>query len=207
MKPSLELQNILKTQKIALLVIDMQKDFIDEDGKLAQCGQDVSAMGLTVTPINKLIEKAHQKKIPVIFTKMIDALKYRSEVGIYRFQQKEKVEENICVLENTSGSEFSKILPQEQDSVVIKHSYDSFNGTELKSLLDEKEIKVLIITGVKTNVCVETTVRNAYHLGYYVIVPQECVASDDLAAHQQTLKNFQRYFADVIELKDILEIL
>jgi len=189
---------------VALLIIDLQKDFLSPEGKLAEAGQDLSMMQATIEPINKLIKFARQQDLPIIFTQMIDGLKYRNEVGQYRFSKKEKNEDNICVLEGTAGADFYGISPENQDKVIIKHNYCSFHQTELDAYLKEKGIKTLIVVGVKTNACVETTIRNAYHLGYFVIVPRECLASDDQQAHLQSLKNIERYFGDVLSLEEFL---
>lgn len=199
------LKKIINPKHATLLVVDMQKDFLNLDGKLAKSGQDLSAMRATIKPIEKLVRVAHQAKIPVIFTTMIDGLKYRSEVGRYLFSKKEKIEENICVLEGSEGSEFSEIRPAEQDEVIVKHNYCCFHQTELEPYLQGRQIKTLIVVGVKTNACIDTTIRTAYHKGYFVVVPTECVASDDKLAHQKTLENVERYFGDVVGLKDVLD--
>ncbi|MFH2118513.1 MAG: isochorismatase family cysteine hydrolase [Candidatus Paceibacterota bacterium] len=194
MNISSELKTIIEKENAAILIVDMQRDFLDSDGKLAESGQDISMMQATIDPIKELITKARRKGLPIIFTQMIDGLKYRDEVGKYRFSFKEKQEQKICVLEGTAGTELIGILPQDQDTVIVKHNYDSFHETELENLLKEKNIKTLIIVGVKTNACVETTIRTAYHDGYFVIVPEECVASDDVDAHHQSLKKYSKVF-------------
>jgi ureidoacrylate peracid hydrolase len=188
---------------VALLIIDLQKDFLSSEGKLDQAGQDLSLMQATIEPIKKLITVARVKNFPIIFTQMIDGLNYRSEVAQYRFTKKEKSEKNICALEDTDGSDFYRVLPNPGDKIIVKHNYCSFHQTELDDFLKEKGIKTLIVVGVKTNACVETTIRTAYHKGYFVILPQECVASDDREAHLQSLKNVERYFGDVVELEKL----
>jgi ureidoacrylate peracid hydrolase len=189
---------------VALLIVDLQKDFLSPEGKLAEAGQDLSMMQATIGPIKKIITFARQQSLPIIFTQMIDGLKYRNEVGQYRFSKKEKNMENICALEGTDGADFYEIFPKAQDKVIIKHNYCSFHQTELDAYLREKGIKTLIVVGVKTNACVETTIRTAYHKGYFVIVPRECVASDDQQAHLQSLKSIERYFGDVVKLEKLL---
>ncbi|MGD9129591.1 MAG: cysteine hydrolase [Candidatus Woesebacteria bacterium] len=202
----MQLQNILNPKHTAVLVIDLQKDFIDDDGKLAKSGQNIASMQAILRPIRKLVSVARQKNTPIIFTQMIDGLKYRNEVGRYRFSKKEKQEKNVCVLEGTEGTKMVGVLPAKKDKIVVKHNYCSFHNTELDSYLKKKRIKSLIVVGVKTNACVETTIRNAYHKGYFVVVPQECVASNSQESHRISLKNIQRYFGDVLALDKILKI-
>lgn len=202
MQPNLK--QVLNPKHTALLIVDMQKDFLSLEGKLAQSGQDLAAMRATIKPIKKLILAARQVKIPIIFTQMVDGLNYRDEVGEYRFSKKEKQEENICVLEGTDGAELSEISPEKQDKIIVKHNYCCFYQTKLNQYLRSNGIKTLVIAGVKTNACIDTTVRTAYHQGYFVVVPKECVASDDKPAHQKTLENIERYFGDVVSLKKIL---
>lgn len=201
----LSLKQIVDPKHTVLLIIDMQRDFLNDDGKTGKAGKDLSSMQAVIEPIKRLASFARQVNVPIIFTQMIDGLKYRDEVGKYRFLKKGKTEKSILCLERSDGVEFTGITPTTSDRVIIKHKYCCFSKTALEDYLKKNNTKTLIVTGVKTNACVESTVRTAYHKGYFVVVPSNCVASDDLVSHKQTLINFERYFGDVVLLEDILK--
>jgi nicotinamidase-related amidase len=76
----------------------------------------------------------------------------------------------------------------------VKHRYDAFNGTDLDLILRAREIETLLLTGVATNVCVETTARTAFSLGYRVPMVGDCLAGTSEAEHRAALGTLERYF-------------
>ena len=81
--------------------------------------------------------------------------------------------------------------------IVKKHRYGAFTGTALDNTLRENGIRTLVVTGVQTNVCVETTLREGLSRGYYIVVPADCVATHSSDLHDATLQNVERLFGDV----------
>jgi ureidoacrylate peracid hydrolase len=108
--------------------------------------------------------------------------------------------------ENTFGWEFYKVRPEKDDVVVTKHRFDAFMDTDLDVILRSKGIKTLIITGLVTNVCVETTTRHAFLKDYYVVVPDDCVAAYTLKSHLNSLENIDNYFGEVTSSHEIIRI-
>ncbi|MCL4359971.1 cysteine hydrolase [Patescibacteria group bacterium] len=196
----------LDPRTTALILIDLQRDFLDPSGVLGKAGQDVARMRRVIGPIRRLIVFARENTLPVIFIRFIDGLRYRNAAGRHMFEKKELSEQHLCCREGSKGSEFCDIVPDKGDTVVIKHSYDAFECTTLETILKEKGITTLIVSGVKTNGCVESTVRTAYHKGYRVIVPRECVATNTRREQESSLFTIDRYFGDVVRLSSIRSI-
>lgn len=209
----LSLGEILKPQNCALLVVDMQNRFCHPNEKFAKEGKDIRPMQAVIPYIEKLIALARSKNIPVIFTKIYDDPRKLSAPGKRRYLKWVEMNEDPKVgpPENTFGAEFYKLEPKPQDTVIIKHDWSAFSGKDsagrsLETILRDKGITTLVVTGVKTEVCVGTTVRDAYMRGYFVVVPKEAVGSDNQKLHEANLANFDPIYADVIGESKVEEI-
>ena len=166
--------------KAAILVIDVQYDFINEDGAIPCVG------GREMVPrINRLTDAGRKAGIPVIFTQ--------------EFHRKEKIDfgreldgaESYHCMEGTEGVEIVKELKIEQgDYVIKKPRYSAFLKTDLELLLNGLEVMpgdTLIIVGDATNVCVHYTSAEAHQLDYRIRVVEECCAGTSLEEHEASL--------------------
>jgi ureidoacrylate peracid hydrolase len=122
---------------------------------------------------------------------------------IYRTSQKSGL--NTC-REGTWGAEFYEgILPLPTERVVIKHRYSAFINTDLNTVLKARNIQSVLVCGVATNVCVETTARDAYIYDYYVTVIDDCSAAYETKLHLGTLENMRRHFGLVASSNEIID--
>jgi ureidoacrylate peracid hydrolase len=115
-------------------------------------------------------------------------------------------EKGIC-LKGSWGSEFYQIPPTENDMILTKHAYSAFIGTDLRDKLMEKGIQSLMVTGVLTNVCCESTLRDGFMLGFYTFLVEDCCASIDNTAHLATVDNVRKYFGWVYKSHDLITFL
>ena len=104
------------------------------------------------------------------------------------------------------GAEFYEVLPEENDIIVNKHRYSAFVNTRLVSVLKTLKIETLIMTGVSTNVCVESTARDGFMLDYHIVLAADACASYSSAAHDMTLQNIEGYFGKVSEVAELIDI-
>jgi len=140
--------------KTALLVLDVQNDYFP-DGKM-ETHKPLEAS----LEIQKLMTHFRNRAMPVIHVQHISARPGAS-----------------FLLPDTSGIDFHKnVKPAKGEKIIIKNYPNSFRETELESYLKENNISKLVITGMMTHMCVDTTVRAAYDLGY------ECVVAGDACA-------------------------
>ena len=102
------------------------------------------------------------------------------------------------------GTELYLVQPQAGDVVITKHRYSAFKGTNLDLVLRSKGIQTLLISGVSTNVCVESTARDGHQMDYYIVLLEDCVANTDERAHSNTLENIRRHFGEVCSNADVL---
>ncbi|MCL5075524.1 MAG: cysteine hydrolase [Chloroflexi bacterium] len=180
--------------KMAVLVIDMQRDFIDE-GAPIECPGGREA----IPYIQKLLAAARARGIPVIYTQEMHR-KEKVDFGL----ELDGEEPEHC-LEGTSGVEIvAALAPQKKDFIIVKRRYSGFFATDLDILLKGLGVDTLIIAGAATDVCVRATAQDAQQLGYKVIVPRECVAGTSREQHEAALRNISYILGKVMSLGDVL---
>lgn len=173
--------------KIAVLVIDMLKDFIKIFDK------DIAKS--LIENINKLIDWARRNGIPIIY--VCDA----HEEGDHEFE--------IWGPHALKGSEGAEIIdelkPKKGDKIVYKSKYSAFFKTRLQAILKKMDIDTLILTGVHTHICISHTASDAYYRGLKIIIPKQCVATINKEEHENGLKIMEKLYA--AKIKDIDEVI
>ena len=99
---------------------------------------------------------------------------------------------------NTWGMDFYQLEPRPNEFIVNKHRYSAFVGTKLDSVLRTLKIDTLLMCGVATNVCVESTARDGYMLDYNILFMEDCCAAFSKKAHNMTVDNINNYFGYAI---------
>jgi len=155
--------------KKALLVIDLQNDYF--------CGGKMELEGTekALDKANELIEFAREKKYKIVF---IQHFSIREEASFF--------------VPNTKGVELNNKLDIGNDLIIHKNYPNSFRGTNLQKILEEDKITELLICGAMTHMCVESTVRAGFDLGYQITL-----AFDACATKALTLNN------EVIDAKEV----
>ncbi|MDL4843203.1 isochorismatase family cysteine hydrolase [Aquibacillus rhizosphaerae] len=174
----------------ALLIIDMINN-MNFDG-----GEDLLRNTLsTVDPILNLKTIAKEKGMPVIYV--------NDNFGLWQDNVDELVEE--C--KKGRGKEVVELLqPEENDFFIIKPKHSGFFGTPLDILLNELQVKKLIITGVAGDICILFTANDAYMRGYDLWVPQNCIASESKVDNDNALTIIKRSTFSVIERSNNMNI-
>ena len=183
-------------ERPALIVIDMLKAFTNPDMMLgANLDNEIEA-------INPLIEIAHQRGIPVLFSTVIYEDADLKDAGIWAMKQKGVV----TLKKDTDGIEVDDRLDfGERDTLLVKKYASCFFGTDLTSRLMAYNIDTLIITGCTTSGCVRATAVDACQTGFRPMVVREAVGDRSVAAHEQSLFDLNAKYADVIPLEEALQ--
>lgn len=186
-----------------LLVVDVQNDFVSPKGSAAQRGDDVNAAQAMVPRLTRLIEEARRVGLTIVYIRTTHSEWTDTPSWIYRKSQEKTL--STC-REGSWGAEFyDGISPLPDERVVIKHRYSAFINTDLNTVLKAKGIESVLVTGVATNVCVETTTRDAYMFDYYVTMVEDCAAAYEPRLHEGTLENIRRHFGLVASSEEIIE--
>jgi ureidoacrylate peracid hydrolase len=196
-----ELKNI---GNIAVLVVDIQNDFCHDEGIFAQQGLDVSPAQEVTPRIQSFIDEVRKYDVPVIYSKQIESDEVTPDNLKRQFAHGKL--KAVCT-PNSWGAELYQLEPAEGEHVLEKHTYDVFSNPQLRKILDERGIDTLVIAGVNTDVCVDTTVRSAFTNGYQVVVPKDLVATMNVDGQEHYLSVFDRFFGDVVESAQVPEYL
>jgi len=182
----------------ALIVVDMQRDFCDPDGALEVEAADVHS---AVAATGDLLERYRESGRTPILVRTIHDPDVDSDAWHDMYERNDRTKP--CK-RGTEGVAFAPELgPAEDDVVVTKHRYDAFYGTALDTYLSANDVSRVVVCGVATNVCVDTTVRAAFVRDYDVTVPEDCVGTHDAEQRDPTLANVEAYFGDVRQSTDI----
>ena len=198
-----ELTDKINPIHTAVLVVDLQNDFCAPEGYVGQrFGCDPQANESLAKRNVELTEVARRAGVLIIWIQAIYDPEHLSAPMIMKGGQSNN--EKRC-LDGTWGAEFYNVEPKEKDLVIQKHRYSAFSGTSLDNHLRRHAIKTTVITGVSTNICVESTLREAFNLGYYVVIPRDCVAGNNEKLHEATLQNVEFLLGDVTESSSLIE--
>lgn len=194
------LEEKVRPEHTALVIVDMQNDFSHPDGITArEGGRDVSMNLSVVEPINRLAEALRAAGGLVVWVKTSTYPHEGSHSGPWVDARSRATFSalNIC-MEGTWGQDILDSLHvKEGDITVKKHRYSAFTGTDLDNILRGHGIKTVIATGCSTNACVESTLRAGFELEYYIVVPDDCCASWSVDLHHATLANVRHRFGVV----------
>jgi nicotinamidase-related amidase len=174
--------------KKVIIVVDMINDFVT--GKIG------SLRAQKIVPnIAALLKKTRKQGITVIYLRDAHMVNDK-ELGIW----------GQHAMKDTQGSEIiPELKPEKNDIIIEKKWYSGFVDTELPAILKKMGADTLIFVGVSTDICVQNNVAHAYFSGYRTIVPQDCTASIDEAAHEQALKYMKSiYGAEITTSEKVL---
>ncbi|HHS14348.1 MAG TPA: cysteine hydrolase [bacterium] len=184
----------LNTKAAALLVIDMQRFFLDPESLTFTCGG-----AAVLENVKRLIGAFRKTGRPVIYTRHVhhpDDL----DAGIMGWWWEGK-----CIEGSPESEIHSELAPLPGEKVVFKHRYSAFYNTDLETVLRCLKVEDLVVSGIMTNMCCESTARDAYYRDYRVFFPADGTGSVSEEMHLASLLNLAFGFAYVNTSAMILE--
>ncbi|MFA7279458.1 MAG: isochorismatase family cysteine hydrolase [Sterolibacterium sp.] len=205
MPPSID----IKPHETALLVVDMQNGFCDPKGSMALAEINYHQQNQIIPTVKELVEVCHDVGIQVLWSLQqhypndVTRAKHRIPTHLQKLGVK------VCT-KGTWDAELVdqlKVVLKPEDDIFEKHRSSCFYDTTLATKLRVRGITTLIVCGVATNYCVESTIRDAYARDFDIIVIEDAVASmwDDL--HRATLKNVELMYGVVMSLSSLKDTL
>jgi nicotinamidase-related amidase len=198
---------IVDPRRTAVLVVDMQNDLCAEGGVFHTLGYDLSPARRVISPIGELLNAARRARAPIVYVMMTTYPSYESWAPSYiRFNlQQLRLPQGVFYTQpGTWGwRAVDELAPHSDDLVVSKWRSSGFIGTNLDMMLRGRGIETVVVCGIATYACVESTVRDAMHLDYYPVVAPECVSGYDLGLHEAALQ-IMRSRIVVLPLEQIL---
>jgi nicotinamidase-related amidase len=202
------LEEQIALDRCALLVIDMQNDFVSPDGMMARFGFDLSMVQEIAPRLAKFIQEARQRGAFIVHTRVINDAA-QNPPSWYAFWGPPAV-----TLEDSWGADFAPgFEPQEGEPVVTKYTYGAFTGTNLDNILRRREVKTLIVTGTGPSICAGDTMHQGFALGYHIVAPRDCLASFTVKGPEfnrivqdVAMYILERHYGKVVTSEEILRV-
>jgi len=181
-------------ERVALLSIDFQADFVSDDAWLARIGIDTAPMRAILPQAATALDAARAASIHVVHTRQgnaadcSDIAPFRQEVRGIR-NRPAASDDDVGLVRGTRGWEIvDAVAPVPGEMVIDKTGFSAFEGTALDAELRARSIEVIVVMGVTTNVCVLATLLGAIDRGYDTLVLTDAVAADDPAITDATIR-------------------
>jgi ureidoacrylate peracid hydrolase len=188
----------------ALVVVDMQNGFVSKGGSYDKLGMNTSNYREIIPRLKELIEFCRSKEIPIFYT---EAVKEASGIDvltkIHNFLPKsrqERLKFPICIRGTWDGLTIDELKPKENDPIVIKRRDSAFQDTEFRVWLQSEGINLLVFTGIDTSICVETSLRDGFNIGYDVALISDATASGNKEHYKTTLQRVRDYYGLVMSI-------
>lgn len=211
----------LDARRTALVLVDMQKGYLQPGGGLVEYLRENYPAAATyyLARVSDLVLPNHRRlldffrahRLPVIFITFAAHLPNAADWLPLRRQRDEELEAEsgrktaVLYLGHDEAQIVAELAPREGELVVNKVSRGAFNSTGIEALLRNMGVTDLVIAGVVTNVCVETTARDAADRGFKVVLVDDACASYTQAAHDACMQIFAGIFGQVMETNQVLE--
>jgi ureidoacrylate peracid hydrolase len=191
----------------AVLVVDVQNDFVDEKGWVGLAGSDMRPLQNAVAGINRLIEGARESGAHVFYITVehgpqVDTAPYRA-----RYERRGMTpDKTLCHTGTWGAALYGKLAsPKPDEPRLVKHGYDAFEIPSLADQLHRRGVRSVIVTGVVTELCVRSTAMSAFERGFFPVVPRESTASDEPEVAEEALTSLDRWYAEITSVDDVLE--
>lgn len=179
----------------------MQNDFCHPNGWVASQGGNITYTKGVIKKIKLLIKWARQNKIPIIYTSLIIK---KDGINAGLFLETRPIYRKGGIREGTWGAEIvDELTPSKNDYVIDKSRFSAFIGTNLELLLRGLKADTVLISGVATHLCVETTARDAMQRDFRVIFLKDCTGSYDLEFQRATERVIEAGFGKLAILEEV----
>jgi len=187
--------DLLDIKKSALIVIDLQNAFCHKDGTLGKSGLDTEHLSSVINPLRPVIERCHEVGMPVLWTVQehfaTDQRRSRKRLPSHTSKRK-----GVSALAGTWDADIVdelKDLANNPTYVIRKHRFGGFYETRMECVLEQLGVEALFITGLTTNACVETTIREAYLRDFDVVALEDCISGVN-PEWEENAKNVWRHY-------------
>lgn len=194
----------LTLDRAAVVIVDMQNGFCHPEGSFGRAGADVSGMGAATPACAELVEIAHAAGLPVVWTRAI----HENDLSDWRMLTEVPMYAGLigigsCVEGTWDAEIVDGLAPAEGDIVVTKSRFSPFVETDIAQRLRDLGVENLLVGGVATSACVESTVRDASQRDFRTFVVAEATGDISAAAHEHSLHIMGGLFGWTVSIGDV----
>jgi ureidoacrylate peracid hydrolase len=190
--------------RTALLLVDMQVDFAAPDGAMGKAGMDLSMAAHAIRHAEQLVDAARAAGVPCLFVRLITRVSDETDL-LREWKERRGTEKDAPLCrEGTHGADFVGPQPRAAEAVFSKSRYDGFSGTGLDAHLRGLKRDTLVIAGLTTECCVDSTARHGFEQDYHIFIAADAVAAYEPDLHLGALKALELNCAIPASNTDIL---
>jgi ureidoacrylate peracid hydrolase len=205
----------LDLDRTALLIVDMQNAFASPGGMLDLAGIDVRPAREVIANAALVCEGARAAGMPVVYLTIgyppdmstaggADSPNPQKELALCLMRERPELRGKLLTFGTWDFAIVDELGPKAGDLVIVKSRYSGFHGTELDSLLRGRGVRNLLMLGIASNVCVESTLRDAYFLEYWPVMVRDATMPAGPAGIQAaTVYNVKTFFGWVATAEDV----
>jgi ureidoacrylate peracid hydrolase len=192
----------------ALIVIDVQNGFVSKGGSYDLLGMNIVPYQDVILRIRHLIKTCRSAKIPIFYTQAIrepsgiDLLTHTHKI-LPRSREERIRKKTICVRGTWDAKIVDDLKPDDRnDHVIIKRRDSAFHNTEIEVWLRSIGVDTLVFCGIDTSICVESSLRDAFNIGYDVILISDATASSNKKHYESTIEHVKDYYGLVMNIEE-----
>jgi ureidoacrylate peracid hydrolase len=196
----------------ALIVVDVQNDFCAAGGFMDAEGMDLSSAQAMAERLPAVIQAARDAGVLVVFVRNIyssDRNNYLSDTWLEQAARRRRssyTQHPVCEAGSWAGDFYGDVRPQPGEPVVTKHRFSAFHNTDLDTILRSHGIRTLVMSGVASNVCVETTAREGFVRDYYIVYLSDGTSAYFEQDHEAALRVIDLFFGQVVTIPDVIGV-
>ena len=206
----------VELEKCAVVVVDMQNAFASKGGMLDIAGADIYDAPRVVTSIKTILDAARRVNVPVVYVQLgykpdlsnsggPNSPNWHKELAMHLMNWRTELKGKLLTEGTWDFEIVQELKPEPGDLVVIKTRYSGFAGTTLDSQLRTRGIRYLFFAGIATNVCVESTLRDAYFQDYWpILIADSAMPAGPAMLHEATLYNVENFFGWTIQAEEFV---
>ena len=209
----------LDLQSAAVVIVDMQNAFAAKGGVFDLAGFDISEAAQVIGVIRRILEGAREAGIKVVYLQMgykedlsdsggPISPNWHKELALLLMRNRPELQGKLLTEGTWDFAIVDELKPHPGDLVVVKSRYSGFAGTGMDSLLRTRQIQFLFFVGIATNVCVESTLRDAYFLDYWpILITDATMQAGPTFLQQATIQNVENHFGWTLTSQEFLKSL
>ena len=207
----------LDLQSAALVIVDMQNAFTTKGGVFDLAGLDVSGAAQVIGVMRRVLEEARHAEMKIVYLQMgyqedlsdsggPASPNWHKELALVLMRQRSDLQTKPLTPGTWDFAIVNELKPQPADLVVVKTRYSGFAGTKLDSLLRTRNIRYLFFAGIAANVCVESTLRDAFFLDYWpLLITDATLQAGPAFLKDATIHNVENHFGWTVTSEEFLK--